>query len=92
MAALLEVEDAFGRRRGVANSPRTLDLDLIAFGRVVSTDDGLILPHPRAADRRFVMGPLADIAPDWVHPANGRTAAALFAAANVGIDAAPAHL
>jgi 2-amino-4-hydroxy-6-hydroxymethyldihydropteridine diphosphokinase len=50
--------------------------------------DGLILPHPRAAQRLFVMGPLAEIAPDWVHP-DGETAEALAGSASVGKDAAP---
>jgi 2-amino-4-hydroxy-6-hydroxymethyldihydropteridine diphosphokinase len=90
LAALLGIEQAFGRRRGETNAPRTLDLDLIAHGRAVVDEPGLILPHPRAAERRFVMGPLAEIAPDWRHPVNGECAAALHAAADVGADAAPA--
>ena len=89
LAALLTLEQAFGRRRGDPNSPRPLDLDLIAYGRVVVTDDELILPHPRAAQRRFVMGPLAQIAPDWVHPVSGKTAASLATDATVGRDAEP---
>lgn len=88
MAALGRIEEAFGRRRAAANAPRTLDLDLIAYGRRTGELDGLILPHPRAAVRRFVMGPLAEIAPDWVHP-NGGTARVLAGAAPVGRDAAP---
>ena len=70
-------------------SPRTLDLDLIAYGRRVIDAPGLTLPHPRAHERRFVMGPLAEIAPGWVHPTLGRTAAELAAEARVGQDAAP---
>ncbi len=50
--------------------------------------DGLILPHPRAAERLFVMGPLAEIAPDWRHP-DGETAEWLAQAASVGLDATP---
>jgi 2-amino-4-hydroxy-6-hydroxymethyldihydropteridine diphosphokinase len=88
MAALGRIEDAFGRRRSVRNAPRTLDLDLIAYGRLIGDLNGLILPHPRAAERRFVMGPIAEIAPDWVHPAGG-DAAALAGAAGVGKDAHP---
>lgn len=88
MAALGRIEDAFGRRRSVRNAPRTLDLDLIAYGRLIGDLNGLILPHPRAAERRFVMGPIAEIAPDWVHPAGG-DAAALAGAARVGKDAHP---
>jgi 2-amino-4-hydroxy-6-hydroxymethyldihydropteridine diphosphokinase len=88
MAALGRIEDAFGRRRGVRNAPRTLDLDLIAHGRLAGDLDGLILPHPRAADRLFVMGPLAEIAPHWRHPSGG-TAAALSKTASVACDARP---
>ncbi|HEY0103251.1 MAG TPA: 2-amino-4-hydroxy-6-hydroxymethyldihydropteridine diphosphokinase [Brevundimonas sp.] len=86
MAALGRIEEAFGRRRGPMNGPRTLDLDLIAYGRLSGDLDGLILPHPRAAERRFVMGPLAEIAPGWVHPAGG-SARVLADAATVGRDA-----
>jgi 2-amino-4-hydroxy-6-hydroxymethyldihydropteridine diphosphokinase len=90
LAQLFEVEAAFRRIRGGKNDPRTLDLDLIAYGRLVLDERGLTLPHPRAHDRRFVMGPLAQIAPDWVHPGLGRTAAELAASAGVGRDAEPA--
>lgn len=89
MAALGRIEDAFGRRRGVRNAPRTLDLDLIAFGRLTDDLDGLILPHPRAAERLFVMGPLAEVAPGWAHPKGLGDAADLARSAAVGADARP---
>lgn len=90
LAALLKVEAALGRARGAPrNAARTLDLDLIAHGRRILDGPGLILPHPRAHERRFVMGPLAEIAPDWTHPLLGETAAALAAKAAVGADAGP---
>ncbi len=88
MAALGRIEEAFGRQRGAANAPRTLDLDLVAYGRTAGDLDGLILPHPRAAVRKFVMGPLAEVAPDWRHPAGG-TAATLARNSTVGVDARP---
>jgi 2-amino-4-hydroxy-6-hydroxymethyldihydropteridine diphosphokinase len=87
MAALQRIEAAFGRRRGEPNAARTLDLDLIAHGRLVIDEPGLVVPHPRAADRLFVMGPLAEIAPGWRHPVSGLTAAELAALASVGVDA-----
>jgi 2-amino-4-hydroxy-6-hydroxymethyldihydropteridine diphosphokinase len=89
MTALGRIEDAFGRRRGVRNAPRTLDLDLIAYGRLTGDLNGLILPHPRATERQFVMGPLAEIAPDWRHPVGDRSASELAAGAVVGRDACP---
>lgn len=89
MAALAGLEAAMGRVRSVRNAPRTLDLDLIAHGRRTGRFGDVILPHPRAADRLFVMGPLAEIAPAWRHPETGETAAALARAATVGTDARP---
>jgi 2-amino-4-hydroxy-6-hydroxymethyldihydropteridine diphosphokinase len=89
LAALRRIEAAFGRRRDLANAPRTLDLDLIAHGRAVLDEPDLILPHPRAHERLFVMGPLAEIAPEWRHPLLGETAAELARKASVGADAEP---
>lgn len=95
LQALQQLEALFGRtRRGDGseerNAPRTLDLDLIAYGRLVLPGpEPPILPHPRAAERLFVMGPLAEIAPGWRHPVSGLTAEALAARASVGRDAAP---
>lgn len=89
MNTLFQVEAAFRRVREGKNAPRTLDLDLIAYGRLVRDDPALTLPHPRAYERRFVMGPLAEVAPAWRHPVLGKTAAELAAAATVGRDAAP---
>jgi 2-amino-4-hydroxy-6-hydroxymethyldihydropteridine diphosphokinase len=89
MSELLALEAAFGRRRTTANAPRTLDLDLIAYGRQVIEAPDLVVPHPRAADRLFVVGPLAEIAPAWTHPITGRTASDLAVHASIGIEAAP---
>lgn len=84
---LMGLEGAFGRRRDQINADRTLDLDLIACGRIRLDEPGLVLPHPRSAERRFVMGPLAEIAPAWRHPATSETAETLAAQASVGKDA-----
>jgi 2-amino-4-hydroxy-6-hydroxymethyldihydropteridine diphosphokinase len=89
LASLHVIEAALGRERSGRNAPRTLDLDLVAHGRDVRGEAGLTLPHPRAHERLFVMGPLAEIAPVWRHPVLGATASALAAAATVGVDAAP---
>lgn len=88
LAVLHRIEARFGRVRAEANAPRTLDLDLIAHGRTV-LDGPVVVPHPRAHERLFVMGPLAEITPNWLHPVNGRTATDLAAGATVGMDAAP---
>ncbi len=89
LAALRRIEHAFGRDRGERNAARTLDLDLIAHGRTVLDAPDLALPHPRAHERRFVMGPLAEILPQWRHPVLGASAEELATAATVGADAAP---
>lgn len=89
LAALHDIEREFGRVRAETNAARTLDLDLIAFGRAVIDEPGLTLPHPRAHERLFVMGPLAQIAPDWTHPVSGVGAASLARDATVGRDAYP---
>ncbi|RAK61492.1 2-amino-4-hydroxy-6-hydroxymethyldihydropteridine diphosphokinase [Phenylobacterium hankyongense] len=89
LEGLFSLEQMFGRERAARNAARTLDLDLIAYGRQVIEAPELVLPHPRAHERLFVMGPLAEIAPAWRHPVLGRTAAELAAAATVGADAGP---
>jgi 2-amino-4-hydroxy-6-hydroxymethyldihydropteridine diphosphokinase len=79
LAALHRVEAAFGRRRGIRNAPRTLDLDLLDYDGIVSDGDGgPALPHPRLAERAFVLLPLADVAPDWRHPNSGKRVDALI--------------
>ncbi len=82
MAALHAVEAGFGRRREKRNAPRTLDLDLIAYHDLVSVeeDNGLVLPHPRAENRDFVLAPLCDIAPGWISPVSGQSARNLLEA------------
>jgi 2-amino-4-hydroxy-6-hydroxymethyldihydropteridine diphosphokinase len=65
---LREVEAMAGRVRGMPNAARTLDLDIIAMGALVRDAPDPILPHPRAHLRGFVLWPLRDVAPNWVHP------------------------
>ena len=79
LAALHGVETAFGRVRGRKNAPRTLDLDLIAYGDVVRpTGPGPVLPHPRLETREFVLAPMVDVAPDWHHPVTKQSIASLL--------------
>jgi 2-amino-4-hydroxy-6-hydroxymethyldihydropteridine diphosphokinase len=79
LAVLHETERRFGRVRRELNEARVMDLDLIAYGRQVRQTAPPILPHPRMADRAFVLLPLRDIAPGWVHPVSGRTVEDLVA-------------
>jgi len=70
---LLTIEQRFGRERPYVGAPRTIDLDLILYGERVINAAGLIVPHPRFRERRFVLEPLAEIAADWVDPVTGNT-------------------
>ena len=76
---LLAIERRFGRRRGAANAARTLDLDLLDYHGRQSRSSRLALPHPRLHERRFVLAPLAEIAPQWRHPRLGLSAVELLA-------------
>jgi len=80
LARLQAIEARAGRVRSMPNAARTLDLDIIAIGRLLRTAPDPILPHPRAHLRRFVLAPLAEVAPGWVHPGSGRTVEELLAA------------
>jgi 2-amino-4-hydroxy-6-hydroxymethyldihydropteridine diphosphokinase len=80
LAALQAIENAFGRIRGEPNAARTLDLDIVSMDGLVRTAPDPILPHPRAHLRAFVLAPLADVAPDWVHPVLGTRVDALLRA------------
>jgi 2-amino-4-hydroxy-6-hydroxymethyldihydropteridine diphosphokinase len=79
LAALHAIEDRAGRLRPYPNAPRVLDLDLIDLDGLRRAAPDPVLPHPRAHLRRFVLQPLLDVAPFWVHPVLGRSVAALLA-------------
>lgn len=70
LAALHVIEADFGRRRGAINAARVLDLDLLDFHGIVRDADP-VLPHPRLAERAFVLLPMRDVAPGWIHPVSG---------------------
>jgi 2-amino-4-hydroxy-6-hydroxymethyldihydropteridine diphosphokinase len=80
LSVLHRIEDDFGRVRGAANAPRSLDLDLLAFHDDVSDENAaVIVPHPRMHERAFVLMPLREIAPDWRHPVFERSVGDLIA-------------
>jgi 2-amino-4-hydroxy-6-hydroxymethyldihydropteridine diphosphokinase len=68
---LLAIEQQFGRTRGIPDAPRTLDLDLLLYDDQVRPGPDPVVPHPRMHDREFVLGPLAEVVPDAVHPTTG---------------------
>jgi 2-amino-4-hydroxy-6-hydroxymethyldihydropteridine diphosphokinase len=73
LALLHETEAKFGRVRSQANAPRPLDLDLIDYDGLVRDQPPPVLPHSRLEGRAFVLRPLADVAPNWLHPRTGRS-------------------
>src|SRR5439155_20912089 len=75
LAALMEIERAAGRQRPFPGAARTLDLDLILFGSTILDEPDLTIPHPRFRERRFVLEPLAAIAPDLSDPVSSLTIA-----------------
>ena len=79
------VERELGRVRTVAKGPRTIDIDILLYGKTAVRSGRLEIPHPRMAERRFVLAPLADLAPDLRHPVNRRTVREM-------LDAAPEQM
>jgi len=84
LAELKRIESDLGRRRGPRWGPREIDLDILLYGDIVLDTPGLTIPHRRLRERRFVLEPLAQIAPDAIDPATGLTVRGLLARLDAG--------
>jgi 2-amino-4-hydroxy-6-hydroxymethyldihydropteridine diphosphokinase len=73
LASILFIEEKGGRIRTVRNAPRTIDIDILFYNQLVLDQPGLHIPHPRIADRRFVLEPLNEISPGFIHPVFGKS-------------------
>ena len=82
MATILGIEQEMGRRRVQKKGPRSIDIDILLFGDAVINSPELTLPHPAMHQRRFVLEPLAEIAPSMLDPLSGRTISELLAMLN----------
>jgi 2-amino-4-hydroxy-6-hydroxymethyldihydropteridine diphosphokinase len=89
LGKLLEIERAMGRERRIKWEPRVIDLDLLLYGSEIISTDEMMVPHPLMHERKFVMGPMAEIAPDVVHPTMRMTMKGLFEALGTTDCAAP---
>jgi 2-amino-4-hydroxy-6-hydroxymethyldihydropteridine diphosphokinase len=76
----LDVERVLGRVRDIQGGPRTVDIDILLYGDRIIKGETLVIPHPRMAERKFVLLPLSEIAPSAIHPVLGMTVDALLAA------------
>lgn len=78
MKSLLDIEAGMGRMRKERWGPRIIDLDILLFGQEIMKEENIKIPHPRMHERRFVIAPMVDLAPNLVHPSFGKTMAELL--------------
>ena len=79
LARAQAIELGMGRRRELSKGPRPIDIDILLFGNFIISTSELEVPHPRMSERRFVLEPLAELAPDLRHPATGKTVREMLA-------------
>jgi len=79
LQSLKGIEQQIGRRATERWGNREIDIDILVYGSQCVNDSRLQIPHPRLADRRFALIPLAEVAPEWRHPTTGKSAAELLA-------------
>jgi 2-amino-4-hydroxy-6-hydroxymethyldihydropteridine diphosphokinase len=79
LARIRDIEHGLGRQRVVEKGPRTIDIDILFYGDLILATIELQIPHPRLAERRFVLEPLAELAPELRDPKTGRTASEMRA-------------
>lgn len=80
LAFLKSIESNLGRKTSFRFGPRLIDLDILSYENLVLELPGLTIPHPRIVERAFVLVPLADLAPDWIHPQSGQAISQLLQA------------
>jgi len=85
LARIQAIELGMGRRREVSKGPRTIDIDILLFGKFVIATRELQVPHPRMSERRFVLEPLAELVPTLCHPVNGKTVLEMLSETNAQI-------
>ena len=81
LASIAGIERSMGRVRAIPKGPRTIDIDILLYGQAVIRSEALEIPHPRMGERRFVLAPLADLAPGLRHPIAHRTVSEMLGAA-----------
>jgi len=90
LASILDIEQQMGRRRAQKKGPRVIDIDILLFGNLIVDEPGLTIPHPAMHERRFVVEPLTEVAPDVRHPMLDRTIQELLDALPPGQTVKPA--